>query len=115
MLQTLALWVGFHIFVFGVLAVDLGVFNRRAHVPSSKEAFAWTLVWVTLALLFAAGIWQLSGPRRAIQFVTGYVIEESLSVDNIFVFVLIFTFFAVPRRLQHRVLFWGILGAIVSR
>jgi hypothetical protein len=115
MLQTLALWVGFHVFVFGVLAIDLGIFNRKAHVPSFREALGWTIVWVTLAMLFAAGIWQLSGPHRAIQFVTGYIIEESLSVDNIFVFVLIFTFFAVPRQLQHRVLFWGILGAIVSR
>src|SRR5262245_4433658 len=115
MLNTLALWVGFHVFVFAVLAIDLGVFNRKAHVPSFREALGWTIVWVTLAMLFAAGIWQLSGPQRAIQFVTGYIIEESLSVDNIFVFVLIFTYFAVPRELQHRVLFWGILGAIVSR
>ena len=115
MLTTLALWVGFHVFVFAVLAIDLGIFNRKAHVPSFREALGWTIVWVTLAMLFAAGIWQLLGPQKAIQFVTGYIIEESLSVDNIFVFVLIFTFFAVPREFQHRVLFWGILGAIVSR
>jgi tellurite resistance protein TerC len=115
MTHTLALWVGFHVFVFAVLAIDLGVFNRKAHVPSFREALGWTVVWVTLAMLFAAGIWQLEGPHKAVQFVTGYIIEESLSVDNIFVFVLIFTFFAVPRQLQHRVLFWGILGAIVSR
>ena len=115
MLNTLALWVGFHIFVFAVLAIDLGVFNRKAHIPTFREALGWTIVWVTLAMLFAAGIWQLMGPHKAIQFVTGYIIEESLSVDNIFVFVLIFTYFAVPRQYQHRILFWGILGAIVSR
>src|SRR5262245_1095948 len=115
MLGTLALWVGFHVFVLSVLAIDLGIFNRKAHVPSFREALGWTIVWVTLAMLFAAGIWQISGPPKAIQFVTGYIIEESLSVDNIFVFVLIFSFFAVPRQFQHRVLFWGILGAIVSR
>jgi tellurite resistance protein TerC len=80
-----------------------------------REALGWTVVWVTLAMLFATGIWQLSGPTHAIQFVTGYIIEYSLSVDNIFVFVLIFTYFAVPRVYQHRVLFWGILGAIVMR
>src|SRR5262245_18688158 len=114
-MHSLALWVGFHVFVFTVLAIDLGVFNRKAHVPSFREALGWTIVWVTLAMIFAAGIWQIEGPQKAIQFLTGYIIEESLSVDNIFVFVLIFTYFAVPRQYQHRILFWGILVAIVFR
>ncbi len=115
MTQTLALWVGFHVFVLAVLAVDLGIFHRRTRSIGFREALAWTIVWVTLAMAFAAGVWVYLGQERAINFVTGYIIEESLSVDNIFVFVLIFTYFGVPRPLQRRVLFWGILGAIIMR
>ena len=107
--------VGFHVFVLAVLAIDLGVFHRRSRETGFKEALAWTIVWVVLAAGFAAGVWVFLGQERAINFITGYIIEESLSVDNIFVFVLIFSYFSVPRPLQRRVLFWGILGAIVMR
>ncbi len=108
-------WVGFIAFVLAMLALDLGVFNRTPHVVKAKEALAWTSVWVSLALLFAAGLWYFVDRQTALTFLTGYVIEESLSVDNIFVIVLIFQYFAVPAQFQHRVLFWGILGALIMR
>ena len=108
-------WVGFIAFVLAMLALDLGVFNRRPHVVRPKEAMAWTAVWVALALLFAAGLAFFATPQVALTFLTGYLIEESLSIDNIFVIVLIFQYFAVPAQYQHRVLFWGILGALVMR
>src|SRR5947199_5365300 len=108
-----------------MLALDLGVFQRRAHAVGMKEAAIWTTVWVALALLFAVGIWLFwddwhpdqtpQGGVKAMEFVTGYLIEESLSVDNLFVFLVIFRYFAVPAHLQHRVLLWGILGALVFR
>lgn len=109
------LWIGFNVFVLLMLALDLGVFHRKAHVVSFREAIAWTIAWVTLALLFNLGIAHYAGPEKAIEFLTGYVIEYSLSVDNIFVFALLFSYFAVPPMHQHRVLFWGILGALVMR
>ncbi len=112
---TIWLWIGFHVFIFAMLALDLGVFHRKAHTVSIKEALAWTIVWITLAMIFNAGVYFFSGPEPALQFLTGYLIEESLSVDNIFVFVLLFTYFSVPAAYQHRVLFWGILGALVLR
>ena len=109
-------WVGFIAFVLAMLALDLGVFHRTPHVVRAKEAAIWTAVWVGLALVFAAGLAVLvDRTRPALTFLTGYVIEESLSVDNIFVIVLIFQYFAVPPQYQHRVLFWGILGALVMR
>jgi tellurite resistance protein TerC len=108
-------WVGFIAFVLAMLAIDLGVFNRRPHVVSPKEASIWTAVWVGLALLFAGGLLLFEGHQPALTFLTGYLIEESLSIDNIFVIVLIFQYFAVPAQYQHRVLFWGILGALVMR
>jgi len=108
-------WVGFIAFVLAMLALDLGVFNRTPHVVRAREAATWTAVWVGLALLFAGGLAYFSSHQAALTFLTGYVIEESLSVDNIFVIVLIFQFFAVPAQYQHRVLFWGILGALVMR
>jgi tellurite resistance protein TerC len=98
-----------------MLAFDLGVFHRHAHTVSIKEASIWSIVWITLALAFNAGLYFFSGPEPALQFFTGYLIEKSLSVDNIFVFVLLFTYFAVPAAYQHRVLFWGILGALLMR
>jgi tellurite resistance protein TerC len=118
--------VGFHVFVISMLALDLGVFQRKAHAVSMKEAAIWTTVCVSLACLFAAGIWKFwylwdpdaepgVGTEKAIEFITGYLIEESLSVDNLFVFLVIFRYFAVPKHLQHRVLIWGILGAIIMR
>ena len=109
------LWGGFLLFVLGMLALDLGVFHRKAHAVSLKEAAIWSTVWVALAGLFAAGVHAWFGPELALQFTTGYVIEKALSVDNIFVFAVIFSYFAVPNALQHRVLFWGILGALVMR
>ncbi|MES2178078.1 MAG: TerC family protein [Gemmatimonadota bacterium] len=108
-------WVGFIAFVLAMLSLDLGVFNRTPHVVGAKEALTWTSVWVGLALAFAAGLAVLVDRQSALTFLTGYVIEESLSVDNIFVIVLIFQYFAVPAQHQHRVLFWGILGALVMR
>jgi tellurite resistance protein TerC len=109
------LWVGFIAFVLAMLALDLGVFNKTPHVVSAKEAAIWTSVWVALALVFAGGLALLADHQTALTFLTGYVIEESLSVDNIFVIVLIFQFFRVPAQYQHRVLFWGILGALIMR
>lgn len=109
------LWVGFNLFVIALLIIDLGVFHRKAHAVSTKEAAIWTVVWISLALLFNAGIFLLEGREPGMMFLAGYLIEKSLSVDNIFVFVMLFSFFAVPREYQHRVLFWGILGALVMR
>src|SRR3954468_24080785 len=108
-------WIGFIAFVLAMLALDLGVFNRKVHEVRPKEAATWTAVWVALELIFAGGLWMFSGQTPALTFLTGYVIEESLSMDNIFVIVLIFDFFAVPKQYQHRVLFYGILGALVMR
>ena len=108
-------WVGFIVFILAMLSLDLGVFNRTPHVVQAREAAAWTAVWIGLALVFAVGLAVLESHQAALTFLTGYVIEESLSVDNIFVIVLIFQYFAVPAQYQHRVLFWGILGALVMR
>lgn len=108
-------WIGFTLFVLFMLAIDLGVFHRKAHTVSLKEASIWSVVWITLALIFNAGLYFLRGPDPALQFFTGWLIEKSLSVDNIFVFVLLFSYFSVPAAYQHRVLFWGILGALVMR
>jgi tellurite resistance protein TerC len=114
-------WVGFVIFVLGMLAVDLGVFNRNAHEIRLREAARWSALTLVLALAFAGGIWMgwlpvgVSGSARALEFLTGYLIELALSVDNIFVFVLIFSYFKVPPKYQHRVLFWGVLGALAMR
>src|SRR5512142_1662065 len=108
-------WVGFIGFVLTMLALDLGVFHREAHEVRPKEAGIWTAVWVALALLFAGGLYLLSGRHVALTFLTGYVVEEALSADNIFVMVLIFEYFRVPKASQHRVLFYGILGALVMR
>ena len=112
---TLWIWIGFNAFVLLMLALDLGVFHRKAHVVSLKESLAWTAVWVALALLFNVGICHYIGSQKALEFFTGYLIEKSLSVDNIFVFALLFSYFAVPPIYQHKVLFWGILGALVMR
>jgi len=119
------LWVVFNLFVLAMLALDLGVFHRKSHAVSGREALVWSIVWITLSLLFNAVIyffWDRMIPassytngEAALAFFTGYLIEKSLSVDNIFVFILIFSFFAVPAAYQHRVLFWGILGALVMR
>jgi tellurite resistance protein TerC len=108
-------WVVFNVGVLLLLALDLGVFHRQAHTVTLREAAVWTAVWVTLSVLFGGWVWWDKGPQKGLEFFTGYVIEYSLSVDNIFVFVLIFGYFAVPRDYEHRVLFWGILVALVMR
>lgn len=115
MTDSLWLWIGFNVFVLAMLAVDLGVFHRKSHEVTFKESMAWTCIWVFLALVFNLGIWHYSGPSKALEFFTGYLIEKSLSVDNVFVFALLFSYFAVPPKYQHKVLFWGILGALVMR
>ena len=114
-MDQLWLWIGFNAFVLVMLALDLGVFHRQAHEVSMKEAGAWSALWVSLALVFNFGIYHFMGPQAGLEFLTGYLIEKALSVDNIFVFVLIFSYFDVPARYQHRVLFWGILGALLMR
>ena len=113
--MTTIVWVGFLVFILAMLALDLGVFNKKAHAATVKEAAAWSTVWITLSLGFAGLIFYLYGKQPALEFVTGYVIEYSLSVDNIFVIVLIFSYFRIPEKYQHRVLFWGIMGALVMR
>jgi tellurite resistance protein TerC len=109
------LWGGFLVFVLAMLAIDLGVFHKKAHEVSLKEASIWSAVWFTLAMVFNAGVYRWFGPERALEFTTGYLIEKALAVDNIFVFVVIFAAFGVPAIYQHRVLFWGVLGALVMR
>ncbi len=108
-------WIGFGIFVLAMLALDLGVFHRKAHVIKTREAILWTIFWIGLAMVFNVILYFWLGPQPALEFLTGYLIEKSLSVDNIFVFLLIFTYFKVPREYEHRVLFFGILGALVMR
>jgi tellurite resistance protein TerC len=108
-------WVGFVVVVLLFLSLDLGVFHRRAHVVNFKEALVWTAVWFTLSMVFGGGLWKLSSKDEAIEFLTGYIIELSLSMDNVFVIALIFAYFRVPLEYQHRVLFWGIMGAFIMR
>jgi tellurite resistance protein TerC len=108
-------WGGFTAFVLVMLALDLGVFHRKAHEVRFREALTWSVVWVALALGFNAVIWAWYGPTKGLEFLTGYLIEKALSVDNVFVFLVIFSYFAVPAAYQHRVLFWGILGALFMR
>lgn len=108
-------WIGFNLFVLLMLALDLGVFNRKAHVVSVKEALTWTGVWISLSLIFNGLVYYWFGETKAIEFLTGYLIEKSLSIDNIFVFVLVFGYFQIPAIYQHKILFWGILGALVMR
>lgn len=115
MIDIAYLWIGFNVFVLIMLALDLGVFHRKAHEVNIKEALIWSIVWIALALIFNYGVYEYMGKAKALEFFTGYVIEKSLSVDNIFVFILVFSFFKVPAKYQHKVLFWGILGALVMR
>jgi tellurite resistance protein TerC len=112
---TPSMWLGFMVFVAVMLLLDLGVFNRKHHAPSMKEALGWSVVWVSIALIFNGVLYYYLGKQFALEFLTGYLIEKSLSVDNLFVFVLVFKAFKVPNFLHHKVLFWGILGAIVFR
>jgi tellurite resistance protein TerC len=109
------IWIAFNAFVLAMLAVDLFVFHRHAHEVRAREAAAWSAVWVAMALLFGGGVYAFMGRDAGLEYFAGYLIEKALSVDNIFVFILIFGFFRVPAEFQHRVLFWGILGALVMR
>lgn len=115
MSETAILWGAFNLFVLGMLALDLGVFHRKSHDVGLREALTWTGVWITLAMLFNLFVYYYFDKEKAIEFFTGYVIEKSLSVDNIFVIIMIFSYFKVPTSYQHKVLFWGILGALVMR
>ncbi|MCU0615546.1 MAG: TerC family protein [Gemmatimonadaceae bacterium] len=108
-------WVAFNALILTLLALDLGVFHRRGHAVGVREALTWSAIWVSLAIAFGVGIWWKLGQQPALEFFTGYLVEEALSVDNLFVFIMIFGYFRVPAELQHRVLFWGILGALVMR
>jgi len=112
---TPLLWIGFNVFVLGSVALDLGVFNRRLHKVGLGEAFWSTALWIALSVLFGLGIWRFSGYTHAIEFFTGYLIEKALSVDNLFLFLVIFRTFAIDERFQHRMLEWGILGALLMR
>jgi TerC family integral membrane protein len=109
------LWIGFSLFILVMLSLDLGLFNRKAHQIKYREAMIWTIVWVSLAMVFATLVFFYQGTDLGLKFLTGYVIELSLSVDNLFIFLLIFSYFKVPAKFQHRVLFWGVLGALVMR
>lgn len=113
--STTWLWIGFSLFILFMLSLDLGLLNRKAHAIKYREAVTWSAVWVTLAMLFASLVFLYQGKQRGLEFLTGYLIELSLSVDNLFVFLLIFSYFKVPARFQHRVLFWGVLGALFMR
>ncbi len=109
------LWIGFSVFILLMLSLDLGLLNRKAHTIKYREAATWSGVWVTLAMIFAGLVFYYQGSERGLEFLTGYLIELSLSVDNLFVFLLIFAYFKVPAKYQHRVLFWGVMGALVMR
>ncbi|GAB4416287.1 MAG: TerC family protein [Bacteroidia bacterium] len=113
--MQIAAWVGFHVLIGVLLLIDLKIVHRHPHEIKLREALGWSAFWIGLALLFNAGIWIVEGSKPAVEFLTAYLVEKSLSVDNLFVFLMIFGYFNVPPHLQHRVLFWGILGALVMR
>ena len=108
-------WILFNAFVLLMLALDLGVFHRKSHEVSVKEALTWTFVWIFLAMVFNTIIFYWRGQQQALEFFTGYLVEKALSIDNIFVFIMIFSYFQIPSKYQHKVLFWGILGALIMR
>ena len=108
-------WIYFNLLILALLALDLGVFHKKAHVVSTKEALIWSVVWISLAMMFNGLVYFWQGKDVALKFFTGYLIEKSLSVDNIFIFILIFSHFRVPPVYQHKILFWGILGALIMR
>lgn len=115
MIATIYVWIGFIAFVLLMLALDLGVFHRKSHEVKIKEALIWSAVWISIAMLFNYGIYVYMGEIKAMEFLTGYVIEKSLSIDNLFVFIMIFSYFNVDKKYQHKVLFWGIIGALIMR
>jgi tellurite resistance protein TerC len=114
-MMELLLWAVFGVVVLAMLALDLFLFHRQAHEIGRKEAFVWSMIWIAVSLVFCAGIWVVEGSEKGVMFLTGYLIEKSLSVDNLFVIMLIFGYFGIPARYQHRVLSWGIIGALVMR
>jgi len=109
------MWVGFNCLVLLLISIDLFVFHRDSHEVKMKEALTWSAVWITLSMIFNVGVYFWFGQEKALQFFTGYIIEKSLSVDNLFVFLVVFSFFRVPTKYQHKVLFWGIIGALIMR
>jgi len=111
----LIFWILFNAFVLLMLALDLGIFHRKSHEVSVKEALIWTFIWIFLALVFNTIIYYWKGQQSALEFFTGYLVEKALSIDNIFVFIMIFTYFQIPSKYQHKVLFWGIIGALIMR
>jgi tellurite resistance protein TerC len=113
--HTVLVWTLFNLFILALLALDLGVFHRKTHVVSLREALVWSVIWIVVAFLFNGLVYFWRGPQAATEFLAGYLIERSLSIDNLFVFVLIFSYFRVPDEYQHKILFWGILGALVMR
>ncbi|WP_210517641.1 TerC family protein [Hymenobacter terricola] len=113
--NTPLFWLGFVAFVIGLLLLDLLVFNRQAHEIKLREALGWSVFWVALSLGFNLLVYRTMGPQAGLQWLTGYLVEKALSVDNLFVFLLIFSYFKVPAQYQHRILFWGVLGALVLR
>src|SRR3954462_223904 len=115
MSEEMILWGSFTVFVLGMLALDLGVFHKKTHEVSVKEALTWTGVWIVLSMLFNLFVFYYFDKERALEFFTAYLVEKSLSIDNIFVIIMIFSYFNVPASYQHKVLFWGILGALVMR
>ncbi len=108
-------WIWFLLFLLIMLAIDLGIFNRKSHEISYKEALLWSGIWISLAILFNIGVFRFAGHEKGMEFLTGYLLEKALSVDNIFVFVLLFSFFNVPGKYQHKVLYYGIIGALIMR
>ncbi|MCZ7645143.1 MAG: TerC family protein [Planctomycetota bacterium] len=108
-------WGVFGALVVGMLAIDLFIFNRKAQTHGIRQALAWTVVWIALAALFGAGVHYVRGPHAALEYATAYLVEKSLSIDNIFIFIVIFRYFGIPTVFQHRILFWGILGALIMR
>jgi len=115
MIATVYVWIGFIAFVLIMLALDLGIFHRKSHEVKIKEALIWSAVWISIAMVFNYGIYVYMGEVKAMEFLTGYVIEKSLSIDNLFVFIMIFSYFNVDKKYQHKVLFWGIIGALIMR
>jgi len=112
---SITFWIGFHLLIFFLLALDLGIFNKRAHRIKFREALIWICLWISLAILFNLFILVEFGKDKALEFLTGYLIEYSLSIDNIFIFILVFTYFSIKPEYQHKVLYWGIIGALVMR
>lgn len=115
MSHELLLWIGFNIFILLMLALDLGIIQRKTHIIKMKEALIWSAIWIILALLFNLFIYHEFGKQKALEYFTGYVLERSLSIDNIFVFILLFSYFKVPEKYHHKVLFWGVIGALLLR